>query len=112
MCRKLGENSADAVVATLVLCTVQDVAAVVDSCFKVLRPGGIFLFFHHSRDDPVKHPWKVKWQEILTPLTCRLFDGCHVNRDPIGIIQQAGFSSVQFEKYYPKGFMEIASPIH
>jgi len=97
----IAPESVDAVVATLVLCTVQDVAAVVASCFYVLRPGGCFYFLHHNRGDPATEPWKVWLQNVVTPLTFRLGDGCHFNRDPIGVIQSAGFSSVVYEKYAP-----------
>ena len=97
----IAEDSVDAVVATLVLCTVRDVCAVVTNCRKVLKPGGVFLFLHHNRADPVAHPWRARLQSWVTPLTYRLGDGCHFNRDPVEDIQRAGFSKVSYEKYTP-----------
>ena len=41
------DASADTVVATLVNCTVGDVAAVTREVRRVLRPGGIYLFLDH-----------------------------------------------------------------
>ena len=105
----LAPDSADAVVATLVLCSVRDVEAVVANCWRVLRPGGGFYFLHHNRGDPVREPWKVWCQDWVTPLTFRLGDGCHFNRDPIGVIQTAGFSSVNFEKYAPSTGSRLAA---
>ena len=103
MGQHIEENSVDAVVATLVLCTVQDVRAVVDSCRFVLRPGGVFLFLHHNKADSETHPWKAMVQDWITPLTFLIADGCHFDRDPIHDIQNAGFSSVSYEKYTPGG---------
>jgi len=94
-------ESVDAVVATLVLCTVQDVHAVISNCFKILKPGGVFLFLHHNRADPMLHPWKAWLQDLITPITYRIADGCHFNRNPIVDIQRADFSVVNFEKYSP-----------
>lgn len=94
-------ESVDAVVATLVLCTVQDVTAVVNNCWKVLKPGGVFLFLHHNRADPMLQPWKAWFQDLITPITYRIADGCHFNRNPIVDIQGADFSVVNFEKYSP-----------
>lgn len=39
--------SADAVVATLLLCTVADPLTVLSEASRVLRPGGVFLFIEH-----------------------------------------------------------------
>jgi len=100
-------DSVDAVVATLVLCTVQDVRAVVSNCWKALKPGGVFLFLHHNRTDPVLHPWKAWLQDLVTVITFRIADGCHFNRDPIDIIQGVEFSVVNYEKYSLDSLPEI-----
>jgi ubiquinone/menaquinone biosynthesis C-methylase UbiE len=43
----LDDASVDAVVATLVLCTVEKPAAVLSEVARVLRPGGRFVFVEH-----------------------------------------------------------------
>ena len=43
----LDDASVDAVVATLVLCTVENPAAVLAEVARVLRPGGRFVFVEH-----------------------------------------------------------------
>ena len=108
MDRFIDADSVDAVVATLVLCTVQDVQAVVDSCLRVLRPGGVFLFLHHNKADSESQPVRAWLQDFVTPLTFRLGDGCHFNRDPINEIQRAGFASVNSEKFTPPGRTRFA----
>ena len=49
----LEDASADTVVCTLVLCTVDDVPATLAEIARVLKPGGRLLFAEHVRsDDP------------------------------------------------------------
>ena len=77
-----------------VLCSVTDVAGAVKEIHRVLRPGGKYLFLEHvaaGQDKPVLRAT----QNLLTPLQSALADGCHLNRDPLETIRQAGFS---FEK--------------
>jgi ubiquinone/menaquinone biosynthesis C-methylase UbiE len=48
----LEDSSADAVVCTLVLCSVSDVDKAVKEAKRVLRPGGQFLFIEHTIAQP------------------------------------------------------------
>ena len=45
-----GDNSVDAVIVTLVLCSVEDVPKVLSEVKRVLKPGGKFYFFEHVLD--------------------------------------------------------------
>lgn len=84
------ESSMDAVVCTLTLCSVRDVDKAVQEAFRVLRPGGLFLFVEHVQaDDGIL---RIA-QDICTPLQKFLADGCHLNRNPVPSILKAGFSS-------------------
>lgn len=67
----------DTVTASLVLCSVEDPAAMLAEIHRVLAPGGRFLFHEHVRGGPVRGPV----QDLLTPLQRRLADGCRPNRD-------------------------------
>jgi len=48
----LQDNSVDAVVSTLVLCSVKDVSGALQEILRVLRPGGRFVFIEHVAAPP------------------------------------------------------------
>lgn len=89
------DASVDAVVCTLVLCSVDDPNRVMSEILRVLRPGGQFVFLEH-----VAAPENTRrrvWQNRLLPLQKRLADGCHTNRETWRTIEQAGFSEVHID---------------
>jgi len=88
--------SVDAVLATLVLCTVEDPARALAEIRRVLRPGGSLLFLEHVR---LEHSLWGRVQDAVTPLWRTLFAGCHPNRDTVTAIRQAGFDIVELEGY-------------
>ena len=74
------DNSVDAVVITLVLCSVMDQAKCFSEIKRVLRPGGKFFYMEHIVDD-VDGTVRIA-QQILT--NCGFwefaFDGCCIDR--------------------------------
>lgn len=85
----VADHSVDAVVATLVLCSVEDTATALAEIRRVLRPDGRLLFLEHVRSH---EPSVARWQDRLTPVSRRLAQGCHLNRDTVGALRSAGFS--------------------
>jgi len=83
------DDSADAVVASLVLCSVADQAAVLAEIRRVLRPGGILAYYEHVRSG---HPVLARAEDLLTPAWQRVAGGCHPNRDTLTAIMAAGFT--------------------
>ncbi|MGP4047337.1 class I SAM-dependent methyltransferase [Streptomyces sp. 2A115] len=79
----------DAAVVSLVLCSVRDVPRALSEIRRVLRPGGELRFFEHGKGGGSA---MALGQRVLDrtvwPL---LFGGCHVSRDPIGAIRDAGY---------------------
>ena len=91
------DSSMDAVVSTLVLCSVDDPAATLGEVLRVLRPGGRFIFIEHVAAPPGTRLRQV--QEIIRPLWKRIADGCHPNRETWDTIEKAGFDEVHYEHF-------------
>ena len=93
------DGSFDAVVSTLVLCTVPDQDVALAEIRRVLRPGGRLLFIEHVRGEgPV-----AGVQDRILPVWRRLLAGCRPNRDTTRGIREAGFEVVALERFLPPG---------
>lgn len=81
------DGSFDAVLATLVLCTVQDPATALAEVRRVLAPGGLFVFAEHVRPSG-----RVtgRLADGVTPAWRRVAAGCHPNRETESAIRSAG----------------------
>lgn len=82
------DDSFDTVVATLVLCTVDDQPRALRELRRVLRPGGRLLFIEHVRSDDAK---LARFQDRMMPINTRIAHGCHCNRPTLEGIRNAGF---------------------
>ena len=97
-----GDASLDAVVATLVLCSVPDPQASLQEILRVLKPGGRFVFIEHVA---ARRGSRMRsFQNLIQPLWTLVGDGCHPNRETWESIARAGFDRVDIEHYrYPTG---------
>jgi len=91
----LPDGSAEAVVGTLVLCSVDDPARVVAEIRRILAPGGRYVFLEHVAA-PSRSPLH-RWQRLLQRPWQWLFDGCRLHRDTHRTLQQAGFASLEMD---------------
>jgi SAM-dependent methyltransferase len=88
--------SVDAVISTLVLCTVEDQAAALAEVRRILRPGGRFVFIEHVGSGP--GPLRALQQLLRRPWRY-VFDGCCLDRDTAAAITAAGFADVQIDQF-------------
>lgn len=92
----LPDGSVDAVVGTLVLCSVGDAARALAEVLRVLKPGGRYVFIEHVAAPLGSRTRRI--QETWTPILRRLPGGCSPNRETRGVIERAGFGAVSDER--------------
>jgi ubiquinone/menaquinone biosynthesis C-methylase UbiE len=102
------DGTADAVVVSLVLCSVGDQSAALLEIHRVLKPGGQLRFLEHVRADS---PGLVRVQRLLdATLWPRLAGGCHTSRDTAGAIERSGFAIQRLDRFqFPDAFRTPAS---
>jgi SAM-dependent methyltransferase len=84
------DESFDAGVASLVLCSVPDQLRALREFRRAIRPGGELRFYEHVvAEKPVSARLQRLADAIFWP---RVGGGCHLSRDTGAAIQQAGFS--------------------
>ncbi|TWD84789.1 ubiquinone/menaquinone biosynthesis C-methylase UbiE [Kribbella amoyensis] len=89
--------SVDAVLCTVVLCSVTDPEAVLAEVRRVLRPGGRFVFVEHI--GAPEGTGLRRLQRVLSPLTRRFDRGCNPTRATDRTIEEAGFRTVELERF-------------
>ncbi|WP_458781311.1 class I SAM-dependent methyltransferase [Arthrobacter sp. D3-16] len=101
------DASADAVVASLVLCSVPNQATALAEIRRVLRPGGTLAFYEHVRSG---NGLLAAAEDLLTPAWQRMAGGCHPNRDTLRAITAAGFT-VQSSRRFGFSAGPLAPPV-
>ncbi len=89
------DATADGVVATLVLCGVDDPDAVVGEVRRILKPGGTYFFLEHVAAPPGTATRRI--QDLVHRPHRWLANGCETNRDTASVIDRAGFSTVDHD---------------
>jgi ubiquinone/menaquinone biosynthesis C-methylase UbiE len=92
--------SCDGALSTFTLCTIADVERALAEVHRVLKPGGRFHFLEHGiAPDPSVRAWQAR----LEPFQRRIAGGCHLTRDPIALVEAAGFAIDSVEQRYARG---------
>ncbi len=82
------DESFDVVIGTLVFCSVGDPMRGLSEARRVLKSGGTFRLVEHVR---VENRLIAGMQDAVTPLWKQVAGGCHLNRDTLAAVKQAGF---------------------
>jgi len=85
----------DAVVSTLVLCTVADQSRALRELRRILKPGGRLLFIEHVRSD---EPKVARWQDRLNGFSRFTACGCNCNRATLDSLRAADFTIASLER--------------
>ena len=92
------DASVDAIVASLVLCTVPDQAAALPAAHLVLRPKGELRFYEHvhAERQPLRAVLELADRSRIWPT---LGGGCHPTRDTLAAIRSAEFAIERCERF-------------
>jgi SAM-dependent methyltransferase len=103
------DDSFDAAVSSLVLCSVPDQSRALAEIMRVLKPGGELHFYEHVL---AQDPKVARRQNRIEPVWRFCGGGCHPNRDTPGAIEAAGFRMERCRRFSfkPGPLMTVVEP--
>jgi len=93
----LADRSVDTVIATAVLCSVEDPIKALNEIRRVLKPGGQFVFIEHVAGERGTILRAI--QILMQPFWTCIADGCHPARDIARAITRAGLRPLIFDSF-------------
>jgi len=104
----VADQSVDAIVCTLALCSVPDVRRALEEIRRVLKSGAHFVFIEHVAAP--RGTWLRRLQDWFRPLLVYFAVGCHPNRETWTMIEGAGFSKMELRHFRAPTLLPILSP--
>lgn len=89
------DASFDAVVGTLVFCTIPDAARALQEVRRVLKPNGSLRLVEHVRSG---NPLGGALMKLMNPCWHFMTGGCNINRDTLSAVRAAGFRIKQVNR--------------
>jgi len=86
----------DCVVSTWTLCSIPDVQRALKEVYRVLKPGGRFVFLEHGLSD---EPNIQRWQRRLNWIQKRVGDGCRLDLDVEAVVRSLPFREVHLDRF-------------
>jgi SAM-dependent methyltransferase len=86
----------DAVVLSLVLCSVPEPGRALAEIRRILRAAGTLRFYEHVRSAKQA---LARAEDLIDPLWSRMTGGCHLGRDAAAAISAAGFVLDEHERF-------------
>lgn len=102
------ENSFDAVVCSLVLCSVPDQQVALAQIRRVLKPRGRLVFLEHVAAEG--KPNRLKWQRRIEPVWKHLMGNCHLTRRTEAAIEAAGFRIERIQRESMRKALPVCRP--
>ena len=90
------QHSLDAIVSTLVLCSVPDPEKAIERFKYWLKPNGKLIILEHIH---AENKLNQRLQNIINPLWSSFSDGCNLNRNTDVLIKQGGFTPIKSEYF-------------
>jgi SAM-dependent methyltransferase len=89
-------NTFDCVVSTWTLCSIRDVGRALAETYRVLKPGGRFVFLEHGLSGD---PNVQRWQRRLNPIQRILAEGCRLDLDVEAVVRAQPFESLEIDRF-------------
>ncbi len=99
------DNTFDTVVSTWTLCSIPKVDHALREIYRVLKPGGRFVFIEHGLS---REPTIQAWQRRLTPLQKKIADGCHLDRNFQTLLASLPFEIECLDQFYAEDMPRVA----
>ena len=90
-------GSFDAVVSTLVFCSIPEPALALAEIGRVLRPGGRLIQLEHTRTGK---GLADGFLDLIAPVWQVVAGGCRPNRDTAGLLEAAGWQILRHDRHY------------
>ena len=91
------DNSIDAIICTLVLCTIPDPEKALENFKRWLKPTGKLIIMEHIH---ASKPVNKSLQNIVNPAWKLIGEGCHLNRNTDELIKEVGFLPIEDEYFH------------
>jgi SAM-dependent methyltransferase len=102
----LPSGGVDTVVSTWSMCTIPDLGGALREVARVLRPGGSLRFVEHAL---APSTLMARVQRTIQPVWGLVAGGCHVDRDILALVREAGFEVRTSHEGYLDGVTSPAS---
>ncbi|GCD96102.1 class I SAM-dependent methyltransferase [Embleya hyalina] len=101
------DESFDVVVATLAFCSVADPARAASEIRRVLRPDGRLVVLEHVAATGRRRERQDRWDRAWS----RLFASCHLTRDTVRTLKDAGFAVADVHRLPPAFKADPTAPM-